>query len=63
MKSSYLAHGKVIIIGEHSVVYGYDALALPIKALHIKTTVLLKCGWIPLATTGHYLKHRQNMMA
>ena len=29
----------MIIIGEHSVVYGYDALAMPIKALHIKTTV------------------------
>lgn len=39
MISSYLAHGKVILIGEHSVVYGYDALALPIKALNIKTTV------------------------
>ncbi|MDF7638922.1 mevalonate kinase [Lactobacillus sp. ESL0791] len=39
MKSSYTAHGKVILIGEHSVVYGYDALALPIKALHIITTV------------------------
>lgn len=39
MKSSYLAHGKVILIGEHSVVYGYDALCMPIKSLHIKTTV------------------------
>ncbi len=39
MRSSYLAHGKVILIGEHSVVYGYDALCMPIKSLHIKTTV------------------------
>ncbi|GAA3636308.1 mevalonate kinase [Lactobacillus hamsteri] len=39
MKSSYLTHGKVILIGEHSVVYGYDALCMPIKSLHIKTTV------------------------
>ena len=39
MKSSYLAHGKVILIGEHSVVYGYNALALPIMSLHIKATV------------------------
>ncbi|GHW01429.1 mevalonate kinase [Lactobacillus nasalidis] len=27
------------MIGEHSVVYGYDALAMPIQALFIKTTV------------------------
>lgn len=39
MESSYLAHGKVILIGEHSVVYGYDALCLPITSLHIKTTI------------------------
>lgn len=39
MKSSYLAHGKVILIGEHSVVYGYNALCMPIKSLHIKTTI------------------------
>ncbi|RMC24644.1 MULTISPECIES: mevalonate kinase [unclassified Lactobacillus] len=39
MKCSYLAHGKVILIGEHSVVYGYNALSIPIMALHIKVTV------------------------
>lgn len=38
MKFSDTAHGKVILIGEHSVVYGYDALALPIKSLHITVT-------------------------
>ncbi|MCD5568165.1 mevalonate kinase, partial [Lactobacillus delbrueckii subsp. lactis] len=40
MQTSCTAHGKVILIGEHSVVYGYDALAMPIQALHIKTTVM-----------------------
>lgn len=41
MQSSYLAHGKVILIGEHSVVYGYNALSMPIQSLNIKTTVSL----------------------
>lgn len=38
MMFSYTGHGKVILIGEHSVIYGYDALALPIKSLQIKVT-------------------------
>ncbi|MCH3904392.1 MAG: mevalonate kinase [Lactobacillus sp.] len=39
MKTSYAAHGKVILIGEHAVVYGYDALAVPAKTLQIVTSV------------------------
>lgn len=38
-KISITTHGKVILIGEHSVVYGKNALALPIKALNITTAV------------------------
>ena len=53
MKSSFLAHGKVILIGEHSVVYGYDALAMPITALHIKTTVEETEGPVYM-NTAHY---------
>ncbi|MCI1290550.1 MAG: mevalonate kinase [Lactobacillus sp.] len=39
MKTSFAAHGKVILIGDHSVVYGYDALAVPAKTLQIVTTI------------------------
>lgn len=53
------AHGKVILIGEHSVVYGKNALAMPIKALNITTTVSPATGESTMATThyhGPYLK-------
>lgn len=51
MQTSCTAHGKVILIGEHSVVYGYDALAMPIKALHITTSVEETAGttWMDTA--------------
>ncbi|WEV44467.1 mevalonate kinase [Lactobacillus sp. ESL0684] len=52
MKCSYSAHGKVILIGEHSVVYGYNALALPITSLQITATVEpSKQVWL---STGKY---------
>lgn len=35
----FTTHGKTILIGEHSVVYGYRALALPILNLKITTSV------------------------
>ena len=47
------AHGKVILIGEHSVVYGYNALALPIQALNISTTVEETAG-LTWMDTNHY---------
>ena len=35
------AHGKVIVLGEHAVVYGAPALALPVPALECRATVRL----------------------
>ncbi|WP_231284756.1 hypothetical protein [Leptotrichia hofstadii] len=29
------SHSKIILIGEHSVVYGYPAIAIPLKKLEL----------------------------
>lgn len=34
------AHSKIILMGEHSVVYGFPAIALPLK--DIEVTCLIK---------------------
>lgn len=39
LKSTQITHGKVILIGEHSVVFGYHALALPTPSIQIKTVL------------------------
>lgn len=39
MQAEFATHGKTILIGEHSVVYGYNALCMPLKKLTLTTTV------------------------
>ena len=34
------SHSKIILIGEHSVVYGYPAIAIPLKKIEIECTIV-----------------------
>ena len=48
------AHSKIILIGEHAVVYGYPAIALPL--LHIQVTcqiVPAERPWVLLRMTAY----------
>lgn len=44
------AHAKAILLGEHAVVYGAPALALPVPQL----TVMASAGWSPDTTDDQY---------
>ena len=44
------AHSKIILIGEHAVVYGYPAIALPL--LNIQVT----CQIVPAELRGSFLR-------
>ena len=38
-KGTGISHSKIILIGEHSVVYGYSAIAIPLKNIEVKCEV------------------------
>jgi mevalonate kinase len=37
--SEFTAHAKAILMGEHAVVYGHDALAVPLTSLQLTTSI------------------------
>ena len=39
-KGSGTAHSKIILIGEHSVVYGYPAIAIPLENITVKCEII-----------------------
>ena len=41
------AHSKIILIGEHAVVYGYPAIALPLHHIEVTCQIIPSDGpWI-----------------
>lgn len=53
VQTEFATHGKAILIGEHSVVYGYNAMCMPLKELTLSTTVKPQSEGPSLFTT-HY---------
>lgn len=54
MSGEYTAHAKAILLGEHSVVYGYDALAVPVKRLTLTTHIVEDAAGLTLDTAGYH---------
>ena len=49
------ASGKIILFGEHAVVYGYPAIAVPIQSVQVKVTIL------PIVKGSHSLIKIRNL--
>ncbi len=53
MSGQFTAHAKSILLGEHSVVYGYDALCVPITGLRLTCSIQEDADGLTLDTTGY----------
>lgn len=53
MSGQFTAHAKSILLGEHSVVYGYDALCVPITSLTLTCRIEEDADGLTLDTAGY----------
>lgn len=54
MSSEKTAHAKAILIGEHAVVYGHPALAVPIRSLRLTTSISPDSRGLALDTATYH---------
>ena len=49
-----IAHSKLILIGEHAVVHGQPAIAIPFPLIGVETTIEYVPGSVKLDSTFYY---------
>lgn len=54
MPVQFSAHAKSILLGEHAVVYGFDALAVPVARLRLSVSIVEDADGLTLDTDGYH---------